>query len=334
MKLLPTRSLTKLGIIAALLLLPFWRPGALGGQETTGDPQPAGLAVVCWGLNRSTLARAPTSRVLHRIGVTSAKREAVQKELEGALKPNRAPQCRWSRPTDTHVVVVRYGDSTTVGYGTSWAQAEANAHGLNHGDSGYEVLVRETWSTTKTPGSGSDREQQDSVPEPWWTWWRSSSSTKTLGVDWRAISFSSRVFFPAGDPDPGEIIIFEDGAVDLDLKVAGIDLVWYANDGKARVGFSGDAAIGRGSTRFQEKNGTDADSDSPQANTVPEPQDAAVGLFSVAFFFEKADHMRLEFGRVWGVSARSGLDASQRDDSAWMFGVSLPIKLGDNPNDS
>ena len=166
-----TQSTSLLG----LLLLAGVRPGS--AQQGLG-------AVVCVGSEVETLASTgPVRRVIdkdtevvYRVGVRLADQEEVEEGLLAELSGSGEARCVRSDREHGHVVVVSYQgvvrqDLTidpedpryqlfSVGYGTSWEEAEENATRLdgrfttNYDGGGYEVLVRESWAVA----AAADRE--------------------------------------------------------------------------------------------------------------------------------------------------------------------------------
>ncbi len=114
--------------------------------------------------------------LVYRAAVELANRD----EVEGGLREELGQaevRCTWSEPGSSHVVVVSYTgviplDLTidpddpsfqgfSVGYGTDWDRAEADARADARFDtyydgSGYEVIVRERWNSGG-PGGGGRR---------------------------------------------------------------------------------------------------------------------------------------------------------------------------------
>ena len=131
-------------------------------------------AVVCVGSELETMAGGEAARrvvqkdvhLVYRAAVEFADGEETEADLREVLKQMEV-RCVWSEPGNTHVVVLKYtgvmplGVTTdpedpkfgafSVGYGTDWDGAEANARLDSRFDayydgSGYEVIVRERWT--------------------------------------------------------------------------------------------------------------------------------------------------------------------------------------------
>ena len=150
--------------------------------------------VVCVGSELESMASAgPVRRVIrkdvelvYRVAVEFADRDEIEAGLREELSQAEV-RCIWSGPGNSHVVVVSYTgviplDLTidpddprfqgfTVGYGTDWEGAEANARldarfdTYNDG-SGYEVIVREQWNVggaRRTAGAARE-EPRPAVP--------------------------------------------------------------------------------------------------------------------------------------------------------------------------
>ncbi len=151
-------------IVVALAVVP---PGAAQAQEAFG-------AVVCVGSKLESMANAgPVRRVVqkdvelvYRAAVAFADRDRIEAGLVEELEQTEV-RCVWSEPGNTHVVVVKYTgvipldltidpddprfDGFSVGYGTDWDGAEANARldarfDTYYDRQGYEVIVREQWN--------------------------------------------------------------------------------------------------------------------------------------------------------------------------------------------
>ena len=57
---------------------------------------------------------------------------------------------------------------------------------------------------------------------------------------------------------------------------------------------------------------------------ISEYDDAGLMLFSWSAFFQVSSYYRLEWGQMHAISGREGLNAKQRDRTAWFVGVSFP----------
>ncbi len=151
-------------IVVAMAVVPS---AAAYAQEGFG-------AVVCVGSELERVANAgPVRTVLqkdvelvYRAAVAFADRDRIEAGLLEDLEQTEV-RCVWSEPGNTHVVVVKYTgvipldltidpddprfDGFSVGYGTDWDGAEANARldarfDTYYDGSGYEVIVRQRWS--------------------------------------------------------------------------------------------------------------------------------------------------------------------------------------------
>ena len=159
-------------------------------------------------------------------------------------------------------------------------------------------------------------------PRPWWP-----LSGNNWGIDPRLLAISGHYFVQTGETDPGEVRIFGNKATELDFQLVGVDFVGYINDGKGRVGIN--AGMG-----FANMVVDIADTISPSDEVGGNSSDSSgtatatnVIFLSTSFFFQFGNYLRLNVGRVKGISTMEGLDAKQRDDSAWMIGVSLSTVL-------
>ena len=155
-------------IVVALAVVPS---AAAQAQEGFG-------AVVCVGSELERVANAgPVRTVLqqdvelvYRAAVAFSDRDRIEAGLLEELEQTEVG-CVWSEPGNTHVVVVKYTgvvpldltidpddprfDGLSVGYGTDWDGAEANARldarfDTYYDGSGYEVIVRQRWSAGGT----------------------------------------------------------------------------------------------------------------------------------------------------------------------------------------
>ena len=135
-------------------------------------------AVVCIGSERRTFVTNPIRRVytedmeiVYRIGVDTGQRDQVERDLSSELGSYPEVWCAWSDPGDDHAVIISYTgvirqdltvdpedprfQAFSVGFGTDFDAAEAQATTINqrfssrNDGSGYEVLLRETWSVAE-----------------------------------------------------------------------------------------------------------------------------------------------------------------------------------------
>ncbi len=161
-------------IVVALAVVP-----SAAAQEGFG-------AVVCVGSELESTANAgPVRRVLqkdvelvYRAAVAFSDRDRIEAGLVEELEQTEV-RCVWSEPGNTHMVVVKYTgvipldltidpddprfDGFSVGYGTDWDGAEANARldarfDTYYDGSGYEVIVREQWNAGGARRADAGRE--------------------------------------------------------------------------------------------------------------------------------------------------------------------------------
>ena len=104
--------------------------------------------------------------------------------------------------------------------------------------------------------------------------------------------------------DAGEIELFKDGKLSVELQLVGGDISKYWKDGKFRLGTN----FGIG---------------------ISQLNDASVLLTETAGFIQIGSYYRIDMGWMRGASAKLGLDKHQRDQSAWFVGISFPTKLND-----
>ena len=161
--------------------------GALAVVPSAGAEAQEGFgAVVCVGSELESTANAgPVRRVLqkdvelvYRAAVAFSDRDRIEAGLLEELEQTEV-RCVWSEPGNTHVVVVEYTgvipldltidpddprfDGFSVGYGTDWDGAEANARldarfDTYYDGSGYEVIVREQWNASGARRADATRE--------------------------------------------------------------------------------------------------------------------------------------------------------------------------------
>ncbi len=154
--------------------------------SAAADAQEGFGAVVCVGSELESTANAgPVRRVLqkdvelvYRAAVAFSDRDRIEAGLVEELEQTEV-RCVWSEPGNTHVVVVKYTgvipldltidpddprfDGFSVGYGTDWDGAEANARldarfDTYYDGSGYEVIVREQWNAGGARRADAGRE--------------------------------------------------------------------------------------------------------------------------------------------------------------------------------
>ena len=162
------RPIMSLLAIALALAAAFLPATAQSGSE----------AVVCVGSERRTLATNPIRRVytedmeiVYRIGVDIGQREQVERDLSSDLGSYPEVWCAWSDLGDDHAVIISYTgvirqdltvdpedprfQAFSVGFGPDFDAAESQATTINqrfssrNDGSGYEVLLRETWSVAE-----------------------------------------------------------------------------------------------------------------------------------------------------------------------------------------
>lgn len=115
--------------------------------------------------------------IVYRIGADIGQRDQVERDLSSDLGSYPEVWCAWSDPGDDHAVIVSYTgvirqdltvdpedprfQAFSVGFGTDFDAAETQATTINQrfssqsDGSGYEVLLRETWSVAD--GSVAER---------------------------------------------------------------------------------------------------------------------------------------------------------------------------------
>ncbi|WP_419939535.1 SUMF1/EgtB/PvdO family nonheme iron enzyme [Candidatus Palauibacter sp.] len=142
-------------------------------------------AVVCVGSELQTLdSSSPVRRVIkedvavvYRVGVQDDDREGMEQSLLSELGDLEEASCTWSNPGDRYVVIIRYTGAIrrdltldpddprfqafAMGYGASAEAAEENAtrdarFSTYADESGYEVLVAESWAVADGVAAGAD----------------------------------------------------------------------------------------------------------------------------------------------------------------------------------
>ena len=202
-------------IVVALAVVPS---AAADAQEGFG-------AVVCVGSELESTANAgPVRRVLqkdvelvYRAAVALSDRDRIEAGLVEELEQTEV-RCVWSEPGNTHVVVVKYTgvipldltidpddprfDGFSVGYGTDWDGAEANARldarfDTYYDGSGYEVIVREQWNAGGARRADAGREApRPAVPAAVAGWGRGPAGRRVRFRDCAACP--ELVVVPAG----------------------------------------------------------------------------------------------------------------------------------------
>jgi hypothetical protein len=127
----------------------------------------------------------------------------------------------------------------------------------------------------------------------------------SVGLNHQWLKPGTRIYFDDGTDDPGEIDLFKDGrlGINLDVLTISLDLQWKA----LTVGFFGSGGI------------SSANSDSAS--------DPVVAIIAGGIVITpRGSPFRLEAGYMQGFSADERLNGSQRDDGALFFGVSFDIE--------
>ena len=165
--------------VALVLATGFLPAAAQSGSE----------AVVCVGSETRTHQANPIRRVftedmeiVYRIGVDIGQRDQMERTLSSELGSYPEVWCAWSDLGDDHAVIISYTgvirqdltvdpedprfQAFTVGFGTDFDAAESQATTISQrfssqsDGSGYEVLLRETWSVAEEIAA------EVSAPEP------------------------------------------------------------------------------------------------------------------------------------------------------------------------
>ena len=141
---------------------------------------------------------------------------------------------------------------------------------------------------------------------------------------WRSHAFDeikvSRVL-DTGEDSPGEIDLFEDNELAGGLTLVGVDYVpkffnWAFSPEEVEnkkwwvpraVGLN--VSLGVGTTVA----GTD--------------NEVVVGLGSIGIFVELFDFVGIEYGVMYAISPNKELDSTQRDDTAFYYGLRFNLKL-------
>ena len=165
----------------------------LGAGYLPAAAQSGSEAVVCVGSETRTLQTNPIRRVytedmeiVYRIGVDIGQRDQMERNLGSELGSYPEVWCAWSDPGDDHAVIISYTgvirqdltvdpedprfQAFTVGFGEDFDEAETRATTINqrfssqNDGSGYEVLLRETWSVAEGVVA-ADGEPEFDLPE-------------------------------------------------------------------------------------------------------------------------------------------------------------------------
>ena len=163
-----SRPIGSLLVFALVLVAGYLPAAAQSGSE----------AVVCVGSERRTFATNPIRRVytedmeiVYRIGADIGRRDQVERDLSSELGSYPEVWCAWSDSGDDHAVIISYTgvirqdltvdpedprfQAFTVGFGEDFDEAETQATTISqrfssqNDGSGYEVLLRETWSVAE-----------------------------------------------------------------------------------------------------------------------------------------------------------------------------------------
>ena len=175
-----TRHHRPLGSLLAVAL-------GLGAGFLPAAAQSGSEAIVCVGSERRTLQTNPIRRVytedmeiVYRIGVDIGQRDQMERTLSSELGSYPEVWCAWSDPGDDHAVIISYTgvirqdltvdpedprfQAFSVGFGTDFDEAETQATTISqrfssqNDGSGFEVLLRETWSVAEgIVAGGSER---------------------------------------------------------------------------------------------------------------------------------------------------------------------------------
>ena len=148
---------------------------ALVATSLPAAAQSGSEAVVCVGSVTQTLQRNLIRRIYtedmeiaYRIGVDIGQRDEIERALRSQLDSHPEVRCAWSDPGEDHVVIISYTSvmrqglsvnpddpqfqAFSVGFGPDFDAAETQATTIDqrfssqNDGSGYEVLLRETWS--------------------------------------------------------------------------------------------------------------------------------------------------------------------------------------------
>ena len=166
-----TRHNRPIGSLLAVALV-------LGAGFLPAAAQSGSEAVVCVGSETRTHQTNPIRRVytedmeiVYRIGVDIGQRDQMERNLGSELGSYPEVWCAWSDPGDDHAVIISYTgvirqdltvdpedprfQAFTVGFGEDFDEAETQATTISqrfssqNDGSGYEVLLRETWSVAE-----------------------------------------------------------------------------------------------------------------------------------------------------------------------------------------
>ena len=180
-----TRHNRPIGSLLAVALV-------LGAGFLPAAAQSGSEAVVCVGSETRTHQANPIRRVftedmeiVYRIGVDIGERNQMESNLSSELGSYPEVWCAWSDPGDDHAVIISYTgvirqdltvdpedprfQAFSVGFGEDFDEAETRATTINqrfssqNDGSGYEVLLRETWSVARSQPNFSEEEMYKGV---------------------------------------------------------------------------------------------------------------------------------------------------------------------------
>ena len=181
-------NMTRLNRPVMSLLVPA---AALAVNSLPAAAQSGSEAAVCVGSENRALQTNPIRRIytedmeiVYRIGVDIGQRDQMESNLRSELASYPEVWCAWSDPGHDHAVIVSYTgvirqdltvdpedprfQAFSVGFGTSFDEAETQATAINrrfssqNDGSGYEVLLRETWSVAE--GGQATAEELEFTP--------------------------------------------------------------------------------------------------------------------------------------------------------------------------
>ena len=161
-------------LVVSLLALAL----AVATASLPAAAQSGSEAVVCVGSDTRTLQTNPIRRVytedmevVYRTGVDIGERAQIERTLSSELGSYPEVWCAWSNLGDDHAVIISYTgvirqdltvdsedprfQAFSVGFGEDFDEAETQATTINqrfssrNDGSGYEVLLRETWSVAE-----------------------------------------------------------------------------------------------------------------------------------------------------------------------------------------
>lgn len=220
---------------------------ALAAGSLPAAAQSGSEAVVCVGSETRTLATNPIRRIytedmeiVYRTGVDIGQRAQIERTLSSELGSYPEVWCAWSDPGDDHAVIVGYTgvirqdltvdpedprfQAFSVGFGTAFDVAEAQATTIDqrfrsrNDGSGYEVLLRETWSVAEARPDISEEEVYAGVASSVGLWMEISNNAgcylwNPVPVDGESVSWSGECSngFAQGD---GRIDWYQHGALD------------------------------------------------------------------------------------------------------------------------